>query len=375
MVEREKQDRCAEIREILLGEIRASGPLPYNRFIESCLYHPEYGYYMRPDRRIGREGDYYTSPTVGSAFADALAVYVMKCLEAISHGPCTVLEAGAWNGRLLAGVAVELLKQWDGPVGFTAIEKSDACHKNIKHCFKERNLAAPHVHRSLDDVKGPLKGVIFSNELMDAMAVHVLVKRDVWKEVCLAERDGAFIEIEDEPVDSQAVEEADSLFPEAPDGSRLEINLKALEWLEQASLLLETGAVVTIDYGGTSREIASRAGLTGTLRSFYRHTLTDDVLSRPGGQDITHSVNFTSLMERGRELGLESLPLTTQSVFLLANRILEKPVFDQPNGSLQSIKERLKVKTLIDPAGMGQAFRVLVQGRGIALPPLSLDTL
>ncbi len=46
-----------------------TGPIPFVRFMELALYHPQYGYYMRQpevrhQERIGWSGDFYTSSDV-----------------------------------------------------------------------------------------------------------------------------------------------------------------------------------------------------------------------------------------------------------------------------------------------------------------------
>ena len=48
------------------------GVLPFRRFMELALYHPEYGYYGSGRARVGKEGDFFTSVSVGSIYGRLL---------------------------------------------------------------------------------------------------------------------------------------------------------------------------------------------------------------------------------------------------------------------------------------------------------------
>ena len=47
--------------------------ITFARFMELALYCPNCGYYEREEDIIGRQGDYYTSVSVGSLFGELLA--------------------------------------------------------------------------------------------------------------------------------------------------------------------------------------------------------------------------------------------------------------------------------------------------------------
>ena len=81
------------------AEIEASGSITFARFMELALYHPECGYYQMEASRIGREGDFITSVSVGEAFGQLLASRFSKWLGEID-GPVRLVEAGAHDGTL-----------------------------------------------------------------------------------------------------------------------------------------------------------------------------------------------------------------------------------------------------------------------------------
>src|SRR5712692_7886101 len=65
-------DPTVGLQAEILGEIRACGPIPFARFMELCLYHPQLGYYTRG---VGGGGgrDYITSSGIHAAFGALLA--------------------------------------------------------------------------------------------------------------------------------------------------------------------------------------------------------------------------------------------------------------------------------------------------------------
>ncbi len=89
-----------KLYEEILAEIRASGPMPFPRFMELCLYHPCHGYYRSPRQRLGAGGDYYTSAQVHPAFARLLVRRWVQMWEALGGGEFTLLEMGAGRGEI-----------------------------------------------------------------------------------------------------------------------------------------------------------------------------------------------------------------------------------------------------------------------------------
>jgi SAM-dependent MidA family methyltransferase len=119
---------------------------------------------------------------------------------------------------------------------------------------------------------------------------------------------------------------------------------------------------VTIDYGDLAPLLYAADRAQGTLRSFYRHRLVHSPLERVGEQDITSSVNFTALIESGRDCGLETLSYERQTAFLLRHGLIERiTAMHKPDETLENVKARLAIKNLFVPGGASDNFRVLVQ--------------
>jgi SAM-dependent MidA family methyltransferase len=112
--------------------------------------------------------------------------------------------------------------------------------------------------------------------------------------------------------------------------------------------------------------------MNGTLLCYYGHTWHDNPYERIGLQDITSHVDFTSLTIKGREIGLQRVGLTTQYRFLIGLGFLEEAqrIMGEDQSSLEGIRNRLAMKTLILPdGGMGDVFKVLIQHKGLGGNP------
>ena len=137
--------------------------------------------------------------------------------------------------------------------------------------------------------------------------------------------------------------------------------------MRRAAAALRRGYVLTLDYGYEAADLYAPWRKRGTLLTFYRHTSGDDPYARIGRQDITASVDFTSVHARRRVGGPHRrLLYTTQTEFLASLGIgeaLAQP--PQPDQLEAYYALRNAVMELTDPAGLGR-IRVLIQSKGVS---------
>src|SRR5438876_6247276 len=87
------------LRQIIEQEIRERGPIPFSRYMELCLYHPELGYYSRHAEQFGKAGDFYTSSDVHAVFGRLLARQFEEIWRALgSPAQIEILELGPGRG-------------------------------------------------------------------------------------------------------------------------------------------------------------------------------------------------------------------------------------------------------------------------------------
>jgi SAM-dependent MidA family methyltransferase len=306
-------------------EIEERGPLPFARFMELALYHPERGYYCRARDPFGVAGDYFTNAQLQPVFGRLVAQKLAAWREQLGEPDFTVVELGAGRGETAAVVRRSL-------PGLRYLE----------------------VERFRGEIPPRVRGVVFANEFFDALPVHV------------ARWDGA--RWRERYVGAQGWTEGDLSTPDLagylarwvqqPEPGRIvEVGLEALRWLERIAARLESGYVLIIDYGYLAAEMVRFP--KGSLMGYCRHTAVEDVLAEPGERDITAHVAFTPLLDRAAELGLRTEPLCTQAAFLLS--VGEPDQFASAlaaSTEAEARRHRALLKTLL--YGMGETFRVMV---------------
>ena len=307
---------------LLREEIARNGPISFHRFMEAALYHPEYGYYRRPGRDpFGKEGDFFTAEQLQPVFGILIAARIRSLYREMGEpSDFQVVELGPGRGEMAEALD---------------------------------NLKLVPIAGELPQL---FRGAVFSNEFFDALPVH----RVVWvggapRESLVGWSDDRFVWVNGDRVAGEIREYVDRHFPDSPDRSSAEVNLDALRWMERIARSLQSGYVFTIDYGYTATE--SKRFPAGTLMSYRRHTVSEDVLTDPGDRDITAHVCFTALEEHGKKLGLEKVRFER-----LSQTLLDAGEADQFAAALtgpDEVRRRLQLKTLL--FGMGETFRVLLQ--------------
>jgi len=330
-----------KLHEEILAEIRASGPMPFPRFQELCLYHPSYGYYRSSRQRLGAGGDYYTSAQVHPAFARLLVRRWARMWEALGGGEFTLLEMGAGRGE----IAREAQAWAEGHY--------PEFHRALRYLALEYG----------DPLPPPFVGCVFSNEFFDVQPAHVLLfTNGRLRELYVAERNGRLCWQEGEPSSPELERWFARLGIEPAEGQRLELSLAAAEWTRRFASLLKRGYILTFDYGYRAREIAQGGRFpAGTLMTYRKHVANEDVFREPGERDITAHVNFDLLVEAGRDAGLGELRLTTQGAYLM--ELGQASEFSEVFADCATEPERLKATLLLKNLlfGLGETIQVLEQ--------------
>ncbi len=361
-----------ELVAAIASEIASSGPMPFVRFMELALYHPQFGYYMRPPEsgaeRIGWSGDFYTSSDVHPILGQALAKQAAQ-IDALmgSPGPFTVVEMGPGKGLLARDFLTAIEHQNNQlrhRLRYVLIERSPAMRALQQQQLRPW-LNQPGQVTWLEDVTSlaprSVTGLLFSNELPDAFPVHrIQMVGNEAREIFVDYQDGRFLECL-KPLSHPALRSyLQQLRLELPDGYRTEINLQSLTWMQQVAASLAHGVVVTIDYGHAAQDLYGPDRSKGTLLCYYSQMTSEDPYERVGLQDMTAHVDFTSLATVGEEAGLSVTGFTNQMSFLMGLGIEE-----MINGLEPDSPQFRAAIHLLKPEGMGRTFKILVQHKGI----------
>jgi SAM-dependent MidA family methyltransferase len=359
------------LRRIIAQEIRERGPIPFSRYMELCLYHPEFGYYCRNAEQFGKAGDFYTSSDVHAIFARLLVRQFEEMWRALgSPKEIELVELGPGRGlfaRDLLDWSEKKLPGFFRALHYVFVEKSPALRRKL-----EQNLGGAFVSGKAElggedwifrsEKLGGDATIIFANEFFDALPVEILSQRGSLR---VASSDACFVESWFAPSDEE-LEFLDRYSVHPQEGERIEASLLARQFVDRIAANLDRGFLVAIDYGYTREEqLAGRH--RGTLKAIRRHSISSDAYEAPGEQDITADVNFTALAADAEKHGMMAHKLLTQSQFLLgvgeANQFAD--AFEGCHLPQERAKVALQLKHLVTSAGMGESFQVLVAGKGI----------
>lgn len=334
--------------------------MPFAWFMEQALYHPAHGYYSSGRCAIGRRGDYFTSVSVGPLFGKLMAGQFAEIWEKLNRpNDFVIVEQGAHHGEFATDVLEALRAQHPdlfALVRYRIVEPFAILRQRQQGVLRQF-VARTEWVESLEAME-PFCGVHFSNELLDAMPVHLLVKNGAgeerrWQER-LVERTSCGFTFVDRPVADPRVKARLAKLPATPPGGyETEINLAALDWIETLAPKLQRGMVLIADYGLTREEFYAPSRRTGTLQCYAEHRVLPSLLERVGQSDITTHVEWTSLVEEAEECGLELAGFTDQHHFLTGL------LSTHPALASAGAEKSRALQTLIHPEFLGAKFQFL----------------
>ena len=384
----------SELRQKIEHEIRESGPIPFSRYMELCLYDPEFGYYARNAAQFGKAGDFYTSSDVHAVFGRLLARQFDEMWRALgSPSRIEIVELGAGRGLFAQDVLDWSEKKFPDffrALHYVLVERSRALRQRIEETLSrhiESGRAELATSAFPDTIEGsqsqdeelsptqtagrrkiistgrlPCPTILFANEFFDALPVEILSPQGSLRVDAL---NNTFIEMW-VPPSPEELEFLDRYSVHPENEERVEVPLVAQHYADRALATINRGFFLAIDYGYTRDEqLAGRH--RGTLKAIRRHSVSANPYEAPGEQDITADVNFTALAAVAEKQGMQTQRVITQAQFLMgigeANQFAD--AFEDCRLPQERAKVALQLKHLVTPAGMGESFHVLVASKGL----------
>jgi SAM-dependent MidA family methyltransferase len=357
----------AELRR----RIEHDGPITFRDFMEAALYHPKWGYYRTTPQATTAHGDYVTSPEVHPVFGALVARQLLQLWERLGRPRAfDVVEHGAGTGRLARDITT------------SATSADSAFSQTLRYTIIEpiEQLRAEQAATLSDGASGAtvtwaeaaptgITGVVLTNELLDALPVHRVVRQDAeLLEVYVGlDANGRFVDQLAQPSTPEIGSYFEALGVLPGIGAYAEVNLDAPCWIAAAAASLDRGYLLTFDYGYEAADLYAPWRRDGTLLCFYKQSASSDPYQRIGKQDITASVDLTTLRRAAEAAGVATLGATDQSMFLYRLGIgesLAKIRRERPSEMEEYFARRNVVVDLIDPARLGR-IKVLLHGKGV----------
>ncbi len=388
-MELDENGNCKALVNLISQRIRESfgDRISFAEYMDLALYHPQYGYYATAPSKIGAQGDFFTSPHLGSEFGELIAEQLLQMWQLLDHPhPFTIVEMGAGQGLLATDILNDL--EHRSPDLFKALDYQIVERAPVLIAEQQHQLQPLHKRGAqirwvtFDDIAPEsVTGCFLSNELVDALPVHqVVVESGRLQEV--------YVTLSETPTDGKLFTEVsgklstpklthyfeqigiDLTAPRYPDRYQTEVNLAALDWMAEVAKRLQRGYVLTIDYGYPSDRYYNPVRSRGTLQCYYQHRHHSDPYCYVGQQDITSHIDFTALQRQGERCGLHTLGFTKQGLFLMALGLGDRiAALGQSTATdVQTIQDILvrrdALQRLVDPMGLGN-FGVLIQSKGV----------
>src|SRR3990167_2136722 len=265
--------RSNALTQIIQQQIeRQSGNISFADFMDTTLYHFEYGYYQRPDFALGQTGDFTTAPEISPLFARCFARQCQQIFtQRVDHN---ILVLGAGSGRFALDFLTEMDAQQSVPQRYFIYEISTALRQKQQQLFKnERPDLYPRMEW-LAALPASFSGIVIANELLDAIPFHCfqIENQRVHARLVTMHKQQFDWQI-NTALPAEMQQEIETLMHEYAlvDGYQSEIHPAATALVKQLSELLTSGVMLLADYGYGQREYYHPQRSQGTLTCFYQH--------------------------------------------------------------------------------------------------------
>lgn len=344
----------------LIDLIGREGPLPFDQFMEMCLYDPEDGYFATGGVRAGTDGDFVTSPEVSPWFGRFLGRWAVA---AHPGDDAILVEIGAGSGSLLEPLIDEVGDYFQEVF---AVELSHSAREAIAE-----RIPSATVVSSIHDLPAGRPAVVIANEVLDNMPSHLVERTDDgWSELSIGLVAGSLSYVS-APADSSLSAWCDTALAGAPTGSLLSAQRVFADWTRDLAAVFGSFTCCLVDYAGTTKEL-SELRRSEVVRSYRSHRSGPDYLSQPGQTDITMDVNTDVFAAAAHGVGAR-LEVVSQRAFLgrhgafdvlaaLGDEAAECARAGDVMGQLSARSASIDIGALLDEDGLGGFSVLLMSG-------------
>jgi SAM-dependent MidA family methyltransferase len=336
------------------------------KYMEFALYHPDYGYYMNKQNKIGRNGDFYTSSSVSDVFGKVWSDVFLKTIHEHNLDPI-VVEFGGGTGRF----AKQVLSGWkekysEQQITYIIVEKSPY-HRQLLQ--KELEGSSVTIFCSFEELKQSypdFKGVIFANEVLDAFPIRIFQKqkKDWFEKIVVFDEKVNnigfnYIEVEDRSMGIFL----ESLFAIRRAEFDLEVSFQMMNWLKDIyEWAKEESVYFFVDYGYRLEEWNREELKDGSIRGYYRHQIENNPLSYPGDMDITFHVDWDQVEVTAKNHSVETISFDLQGEFLLKEGLLSLLNDSQQTDPFTAEHKRNRaIRSFLFDSTLANGFQVMQQ--------------
>lgn len=328
--------------------------MKFSEYFNDWLYGNE-GYYS-DFKKIGKDGDFYTAVSTSKFFGGSIAKYIIKTIADGFLSPnTTILEIGAHQGYLLADI-IEFINTLEpkllSTLKFAIVERHEKL-REIQKQYIEESFGGTIQITHFDDLKNVKldEAFVIANEIFDAFSCELVWTKD--EQLLQAEVYNHQI------VWGEASGEINEICKKHKI-TKGEVIIGVDEFAQTLSDNIHTFEFMSFDYG----ELYPRNDFSIRIyKSHNVHPLFEENLKLEDffkSSDITFDVNFAQISESFDKVKVDKHYYATQLKALVEMGITELlEMVLKHAGQNAYLREANKAKTLLNPIGMGERFKVI----------------
>ena len=210
--------------------------------------------------------------------------------------------------------------------------------------------------------------IVISNEFFDCLPFHLIKKhkKNIYEIFVSLSDNNELIFKEEILSDKKIIDFINNMEITLFEGCIVEITPQAYEASQKIAELLNSGYIITIDYGDLAENLLQEWNTEGTFKAITNHMLTHP-LDDPGNVDITADVNFTILKKGLEEKQFKVNALTSQWQSLINLGIFELIKKEDKidfNNSARYFKTNQALSKLLEPEQLGK-MKVQIAGKNV----------
>jgi len=329
--------------------------LSFSNYFQNWLYEDS-GYYANY-KTIGKQGDFYTSVSTSKFFGGTIGKRVVDVIkEDFLKCDTTIIEIGAHHGYLLSDMIqfiYTLNPNLLDSLKFAIVEKHAHLREKQKEyfqkCFGDK-VTLTH-YDDISEVK--LKSAfIIANEIYDAFPCDlVYTNNSILQKAVVQDHIISFVNNDDEYLQK---------YCEKYKVTKGEVSRGIEEFASSISNNIDTFEFITFDYGERypRNDFSCRIYKQHDVFPLFTKNINLENLYQKS--DITYDVNFQHIIDSFEENNIKCTKFETQLQALVSFGIVDLLEILHKNVDEKTyINESNKIKTLLNPTGMGDRFKMV----------------
>ena len=330
--------------------------IKFSKYFNEWLYGND-GYYATY-KQIGKDGDFFTSVSTSSFFGGAIAKKIIQTIEdGFLPKNTTILEIGAHHGYLLADVIqfiYTLKPELLNTLNFSIVERFPKLQEKQKEYIKESfgDIVKLKHYDDLSEVKLD-NAFVLANEIFDAFSCELVYTNDknILQQAFIENHKIKFIDCVDKKIINHC---------KKYQITKGEVGQGYEEFINTLCKNIKSFEFLTFDYGDRypRNDFSARIYEKHEVYPIFEEDL--DLKKLYKKSDITYDVHFNYLRDCFKNNNIDNIVFNTQLKALVEFGIIELLEILKANVNESSyLRQTQKVKTLLEPTGMGDRFKIL----------------